>query len=392
MAAQHPDTDDPMAGPHRGGTEDGPRDIMREREHPDMMVPPVTDSGTLPNLRLSLSDTHVKLCDGGWTREVTQREMPAARTIAGVNKRLDPGESMTGVRELHWQLENEWAYMISGAARVTIIDLDGNMHVDDVPAGDLWFFPTGLPHSIRALEEGCEFLLAFDDGAFSEEYTLLLSDFLAHIPPEVIARNFGLTSEIVDLLPKNELYIFPAPTPGPLVNDLPPGVEPGSGTPYTFHMNQVKPIDCPGGRVTVVDASSFPVTTISGAVVEVDSGGMRELHWHPNIDEWQHFLEGRARMTVFNTGSVARTFNYLAGDVGTVLRAMGHYVENIGDTTMRYLALFASPKLVEVSLQQWLAKLPPALVKAHLNLPDEVIAALKRERQLVVAGTPRVES
>ena len=224
---------DPIDGPLRGGTEDGPRDIMREREHPDMMVPPVTDSGTLPNLRFSFSDTHVKLCDGGWTREVTVRELPAAKTIAGVNMRLNSGESMTGVRELHWHLENEWAYMISGSARVTIIDLDGNMHVDDVPAGDLWFFPTGLPHSIQALNEGCEFLLSFDDGEFSEEYTLLLSDFLAHIPPEVIAKNFGWTAEIVDLLPKDELYIFSAPAPGPLGDDLPPGVDLSTGTPYT---------------------------------------------------------------------------------------------------------------------------------------------------------------
>ncbi|MEZ4531807.1 MAG: cupin domain-containing protein [Thermomicrobiales bacterium] len=379
---------EPMAGPNRGGTEDGPRDLLREREHPDMMVPPVTDSGTLPNLRFSLSDTHVKLCDGGWTREVTEREMPAARTIAGVNMRLDPGQSMTGVRELHWHLENEWAYMISGSARVTILDLDGNMHVDDVPAGDLWFFPTGLPHSIQALEHGCEFLLAFDDGAFSEEYTLLLTDFLSHMPPEVIAKNFGWSAETVSLLPKNELYIFPASVPGPLSEDLPPGVEPGSGSPYTFHMRQANPVECPGGRVTVIDSSSFPITTISCAVVEVDPGGMRELHWHPNNDEWQLFLEGRARMTVFNTGSVARTFNYLAGDVGTVPRATGHYVENIGNTRMRYLALFASPEFQEISLQQWLAKLPPALVKAHLNLPDDVIAALKKDRQLVVAGTP----
>jgi oxalate decarboxylase len=123
--------------------------------------------------------------------------------------------------------------------------------------------------------------------------------------------------------------------------------------------------------------------------VEVDPGGMRELHWHPNNDEWQLFLEGEARMTVFNTGSIARTFNYLAGDVGTVPRGTAHYVENIGDTKVTYLALFASPAFEEVSLQQWLAKLPPTLVKAHLNLPDEVIASLKKERQLIVAGMPK---
>ena len=114
---------------------------------------------------------------------------------------------------------------------------------------------------------------------------------------------------------------------------------------------------------------------------------MRELHWHPNQDEWQYFLEGQARMTVFDTGSIARTFNYLAGDVGTVPLANGHYVENIGEGPMRYLALFNHPRFEEVSLQQWLANLPPQLVKSHLGLPDDIIAGLKKERQSIVPGT-----
>ena len=173
---------DPMQGPDRGGTEDGPRDIMREREHPDMQVSPPTDHGTVPNLRFSFSDAHVRLQDGGWTREVTERELPIATTIAGVNMRLNPGEHMSGIRELHWHKEAEWAYMISGAARVTLLDYDGNMFVDDIYEKDLWFFPKGLPHSIQALAQGCEFLLAFDDGTFSEDGTLLLSDFLSAYP------------------------------------------------------------------------------------------------------------------------------------------------------------------------------------------------------------------
>ena len=389
MARERSHLGDPMAGPDRGGTEDGPRDIMREREHPDMMAPPPSDEGTLPNLRFSFSDTHVLLKDGGWTREVTVRELPAATTIAGVNMRLNPGEHQTGVRELHWHKENEWAYMISGAARITIVDTEGTIFVDDIDSGDLWFFPTGLPHSIQALEQGCEFLLAFDDGGFSENATLLLTDFLLHTPPEVIAKNFGWSDEIVAMLPKKDLYIFPASTPGSLNNDRTAGADGGAGSRYTFHMSKLAATQCPGGKVTVVDSRRFPVTTISCALIEVDPGGMRELHWHPNADEWQLFLEGEARMTVFDTGSLARTFNYRAGDVGTVPRAAGHYIENTGDGPLTFLALFASPVYQDVSLQQWLALLPPELVKAHLGLPDEVIAGLKKDKQSIVAGQPR---
>jgi oxalate decarboxylase len=155
-------------------------------------------------------------------------------------------------------------------------------------------------------------------------------------------------------------------------------------------MSKTEATQYPGGNITVVDSRTFPVTTISCALNHVDPGGMRELHWHPNADEWQLFLQGEARMTVFDTGSLARTFNYRAGDVGAVPRAAGHYIENIGDGPMVFLALFASPVYQDVSLQQWLALLPPELVKAHLGLPDDVIAALRKDKQAIVAGTSRV--
>jgi hypothetical protein len=71
--------------------------------------------------------------------------------------------------------------MLKGRARITAIDQDGRTLQDDVGEGDLWYFPAGIPHSIQGIEgDGCEFLLVFDDGNFSEEETLLLSDWMAH--------------------------------------------------------------------------------------------------------------------------------------------------------------------------------------------------------------------
>jgi oxalate decarboxylase len=52
----------------------------------------------------------------------------------------------------------------------------------------------------------------------------------------------------------------------------------------------MKPISMKYGQVRVIDTSTFPVTTITAALVEVEPGGMRELHWHPNADEWQYHL------------------------------------------------------------------------------------------------------
>ncbi len=196
----------------KGGTDPGPRNVERDRQNPDMLTPPETDHGTIPNLRFSFSDSHNRLEKGGWAREVTIRELPVAKAMAGVNMRLNPG----AVREMHWHKEAEWAYMIDGRARVTSVDQNGQNFADDLGVGDLWYFPSGIPHSIQALAEGCEFLLVFDDGEFSENSTFLITDWFAHTPKEVLAANFGVPESEFANIPKKELYIFEDKVPGPL--------------------------------------------------------------------------------------------------------------------------------------------------------------------------------
>lgn len=364
-----------------GGTDPGPRNAGRDRRNPDILAPPATDSGTLPNLRFSFSDAHNRLEEGGWARQVTARELPVATALAGVNMRLDPG----AVREMHWHKEAEWAYMLDGRARITSVDADGRNFVDDVGVGDLWNFPSGIPHSIQGLDDGCEFLLVFDDGSFSEDSTFLITDWFAHTPPEVLAKNFGVSEDDFSGIPSHERYIFPAEIPGPLDSDRvedPNGMVPRW---FSHRLLEQEPVKTAGGRVRIVDSSNFPAaSTIAAALVEVEPGAMREMHWHPNADEWQYFIEGEGRMTVFASSGMARTFDYRAGDVGYVPFAMGHYVENTGDKVLRFLEMFRSDRYADVSLNRWMALTPPELVKAHLNLGDRVMGSLRKDERPVV--------
>src|SRR5947199_61286 len=172
---------------------------------PDRVRPPATDHGTLPTLRWSFADSHVKMREGGWSRQTTVRELPASTDLALVNMRLKAG----GVRELHWHKAAEWAFMLKGRARITAIDPDGRAFQDDVGEGDLWNFPSGIPHSVQGLEgDGCEFLLVFDDGHFSEDNTFSVTDWLAHTPREVLAKNFGVPEDAFAGIPEKELFIF----------------------------------------------------------------------------------------------------------------------------------------------------------------------------------------
>jgi oxalate decarboxylase len=150
-------------------------------------------------------------------------------------------------------------------------------------------------------------------------------------------------------------------------------------------MITMDPIRMKYGTVRIMDSTNFPASkTIASALVEVEPGGMRELHWHPNADEWQYYLSGQARMTVFASGGAAQTFDYQAGDVGSVPRAMPHYVENTGTTTMRFLEMFRSPKFEDVPLAQWLAFTPHELVRAHLNIDESVLGKIPPRKMPIV--------
>lgn len=364
-----------------GATDPGPRNVLLDQQNPSLLTSPSTDHGTLPNLKFSFSSSHNRLCEGGWAREVTARELPIATTLAGVNMRLTPG----GVRELHWHKQAEWSYMLHGRARITAVDQNGRNFMDDVGEGDLWYFPAGIPHSIQGLVEGCEFLLVFDDGNFSENSTFLITDWFVHTPRDVLSKNFGVSvSDFADI-PAHELYIFQTNVPGPLSSDIvtaPYGPVPSS---FSHHLLGQEPLRTMGGTVRIADSANFPVsTTVAAALVEVEPGGMREMHWHPNTDEWQYYIEGHGRMTVFAAEGKARTFDYQAGDVGYVPFAMGHYIENTGSTMLRFLEVFKSDHYADVSLNQWLALTPPQLVQAHLHLKQNGIEALRKEKRPVV--------
>jgi oxalate decarboxylase len=370
----------------RGASILGPRNVAVERENPDQVAAPWTDSGTLPNLKFSFAAAHNRLQSGGWAREVTVRELPVATELAGVNMRLRPG----GIREMHWHKEAEWAYMIAGSARITAIDPQGRNFIDDVGVGDLWNFPAGIPHSIQGLEDGCEFLLVFDDGNFSENETFLITDWFAHTPTDVLAKNFGVPPSAFEPIPidvEHERYIFAAPVPGPIAADevaSPAGTSPVS---YSHRLMTQEPVRAAGGTARIVDSSNFPAaSTIAAALVEVEPGAMREMHWHPNTDEWQYYIQGRGRMGVFAASGKARTFDFQAGDVGYVPFAMGHYVENTGDEPLRFLELFRSDRFADVSLNQWMALTPPELVRAHLGLDRDTMAALSKDKPVIVSS------
>ena len=72
--------------------------------------------------------------------------------------------------------------------------------------------------------------------------------------------------------------------------------------------------------------------------------------------------------------------------MGYVPFAMGHYIENTGDTTLTFLEIFKSPRYADISLTQWLALTPHPLVQAHTGLDAKLVEILPETKSPVVPG------
>ena len=372
---------------NRSSSDPGPENRGLLGENPNSNTPPPTDHGDIGPIWYSFDLARKRVEEGGWTHQVTQRELPSSKDLAGVNMRLTSGS----FRELHWHTADEWAFMEYGNARVTVLNPDGTMFIDDVSEGDLWFFPAGFPHSIQGLgPDGCQFLLVFNEGLFSEDNTFLLSEFVAHVPPEILTKNSHLSPSDIAKLPKEQLYIFPADLPQSLAADRASigGSSVQAPQQYTFKMGSMAPtVKTSGGEVRIVDSGNFPVSnTIAAGLVRLKPGGMRELHWHPNASEWQFWLAGKGRMTIVMPEGRARTMDFNANDVGFVPAVAGHYIENIGNTDVVFLEMFKAPRFMDVSLNNWIRRMPPEMATAHLNLDAATLRKIPSEKQEIIAG------
>src|SRR3982075_1966133 len=253
----------------------GPQSEAIGNQFPSAQFPPATDVGGMPMDWASFNNAPKRVQNGGWAREVTQKDFAISTTISGVNMRLTAG----GIRELHWHQAAEWAYMTYGHCRVPVIDPMSRPYVADVKEGDIWYFPAGYPHSLQGLgPDGCEFVICFDNGAASEYNTLLVTDWTAHTPPAVLAENFGGPAETFADIPLHNLWIFQGKVPGDLsaVREAMTGTASAPPYPFTFSLGSSAPISqTKNGKVQVADSNNFKVsTTIASTLVTMQPGAM----------------------------------------------------------------------------------------------------------------------
>ena len=338
----------------------------------------------LPSFRYALGAAPTKQFDGGTAKQATVVQFPVSDKLAGVYMTLEAG----AVRELHWHANAaEWAYVIEGRARVTTIDPENQAEVVDFGPGDVWYFPRGHGHSIQGLDGGCTFLLVFDNGYFSEFGTFSITDWLGHVPHEVLAKNFGMPESAFANFPDHEVYIAKGPVPPPLPQEPLPGSLNAPPLTHRYRLLAQAPEPFPGGEMRIASEMEFPIsTTMTGALLTIHPGGLRELHWHPNAAEWQYWLKGTGRMTVFGSGGRARTDDFGAHDVGYVPQGYGHYIENTGEDDLELLVVLNNGTYQSVSITAWMAGTPDLLLATTFGVKESVFEDMPGDAVIMPEG------
>jgi oxalate decarboxylase len=329
---------------------------------------PLIAQKELPTFKFALEKSEARTIGKSTAKEATVKQLPISKGIAGVSMTLEPG----GMRELHWHATAaEWAFVNKGRVRTTVLSPGGYKETNDFEPGDVWYFPRGHGHMLECLgDEPCHFVLMFDNGYFSEFGTFSVSDWIGHTDPALLAKNFGVPASTFDGFPKKEVYFAKGAPPPAKAADPLSGKQPGPRT-HKYRLLADDPrVNNKGGRLWVLDSKKFPISkTITGAILELEPGALRELHWHPTADEWQYVFEGQVSVTVFGANGRYRIETLDQGDVGYVPQGYGHSIENVGDKKCRLLIGFNSGVYKDIDLSEWIAANPADVLATNFGKP-----------------------
>ncbi|KEZ40747.1 Oxalate decarboxylase [Scedosporium apiospermum] len=361
----------------------GGTDEYIDKSNPDNLGQQATDGGLVPNLKWRFSDSKSRNYPGGWLRTQVIQDLPQSHDIAAAQQHLSKGT----IRELHWHKNAEWGFVYAGSVLISAVDEYGVHQEETLNYGDIWYFPKGTAHTVQGLEDKNEFLLVFDNPEFDNAgVTFNIDDWLSHTPKDVLAKNFGVPESVFDDIPKPNPNIQKGTVSNRTVTSE--GAATGDHSfVYKTLQHDPEPVPGNGGTFYKIDSTNFPISkTIAATFVTLKPGGLRELHWHPNAEEWLYFHQGEARATVFNGNGNARTFDFHAGDTAAFPDNSGHYIENTSDTEdLIWIEIYKSDRVADIALGQWLALTPADIVAQTLNVPIEFVEKIKREKQVLVA-------
>ena len=329
-----------------------------------------------PAFTRSLDGSAPKITSGGWAKESTVHTLPIMKGIAAVHMFLNPGAS----RELHWHaIAAEWAYVIGGRCQTVVLDPSGQTEINNYQPGDLWFFPKGHGHAIQTIgDEPCHFILSFNNGAFSEHGTFSITDWINVTPKSMLAENFGIQPALFEPFPKGETYIQSGPIlPAAKAVDAPWPRE--STHKFALLTDARSRRDFDGGSFNIATVEEWPISSdFSGGLMVIKPGQMKELHWNPNADEFQYYLQGTGQVAMFGSGGRGQLADVKVGDSAYIPAGYGHAMVNTGNEDLKIIQTWNAGKFEEITLKHWMRTAPNHLLANNMaGVPGSTLEMIK---------------
>lgn len=129
---------------------------------------------------------------------------------------------------------------------------------------------------------------------------------------------------------------------------------------FKFDLEREPPLfETAGGTVRFAKKAVFPALDgLSMASIHLHPGAIRIPHWHPNANEMDYVIRGRARIDLFgpademNPGGVTEHFTLEEGQISFLPQGWLHSITNSGDTQLHILGIFNTAKSLGITVDE----------------------------------------
>ena len=292
---------------------------------------PALSGKELPTFKFALEKSDGKVIGNSYGKEATVKQLPISKGIAGVSMRLEPG----AMRELHWHATAaEWAFVIEGRVRTTVIDPAGFAETNDFePGRRLVLPPRARPH---AAVPGRQAVPLHPD---LRQRLLLRVRHVQHHrldrphPKAAAGQELRLARVGLRRLPEGRGLLCPRQAAARSSRRC--RCRAGScrrRRTSTACWRSRRTASIKGGREWRVDSSRFPISkTVTGVVLDLDRAGCASCTGTrtPTSGSTSSRARSASPCSARTAGSGPRQLEQ--GDVGYIPQGYGHSIENVGE-------------------------------------------------------------
>lgn len=152
---------------------------------------------------------------------------------------------------------------------------------------------------------------------------------------------------------------------------------------HTFNLEAIKPQAVRnGGSRAMANQDNFSILKgMALYLLRLDSGGVREPHWHPNASELGYCLSGRALMTIFSPGAGHDTFTVDTGEIVFVPKGYLHHIENINDGDTKFAIAFNHERPEDIGISGSTASMTDSILGATFGVESDYFGNFKKSSQ-----------